>query len=51
MVTYVTGQKGGRIPQRGPAARRALIFRTGPTAHEAPRAVVHTLVGKEKSPI
>ncbi|HNW44065.1 MAG TPA: hypothetical protein PKI19_06150 [Elusimicrobiales bacterium] len=51
MGTYVTAKKESRILQRGPAARRARIPRTGPTAHEAPRAVVHTLVGKEKSPI
>lgn len=33
----------------GPAARRALIHPQA--AQSAPRAVIHTLVGKEKSPI
>ena len=47
MVSYVTGHKGGRSPSSGPAARRAQVT----TCKSAPRAVMHTLVGKEKSPI
>lgn len=47
MVSYVTGHKGGRSHSSGPAARRAPVT----ARSSAPRAVMHTLVGKEKSPI
>lgn len=51
MESYVTGHKGGRSPSSGPAARRNPFISLQFAAQSAPRAVAHTLIGKEKSPI
>lgn len=51
MVSYVTGHKGGRSRSGGSAARRNPLTTPQLAAHNAPRAVAHTLIGKEKSPI
>lgn len=51
MVSYVTGHKGGRSRSSGPAARRSPFTFLQFSGHSAPRAVAHTLIGKEKSPI
>ena len=51
MGTYFTGHKGGRSLSSGPAARRSPFTFLQFAAHSAPRAVAHTLIGKEKSPI
>ena len=51
MVSCITGHKGGRSFSSGPAARRSPFTLPRFAAHSAPRAVAHTLIGKEKSPI
>lgn len=51
MVSYITGHRGGRSHYSWTTARRRPFMLPPFAAHSAPRAVAHTLIGKEKSPI